>query len=80
MYRSRHIESKIQLMAEHFKIILVNGARQVGKSTLLQHLFPKAQQFVFDPVQDLYQTRHDPDLFLRNLKTPTILDEIQFAP
>jgi len=35
---------------------------------------------VFDPVQDLYGARTDPDLFIRNNPPPLILDEIQYAP
>lgn len=64
-----------------FPCVLVAGARQVGKSTLLNHLFANtAKAFVFDPVQDLFGARSDPDLFLRNNPPPLILDEIQYAP
>lgn len=80
MYLPRLIETKVKLLAQHFKVVLVNGPRQVGKSTLLRHLFSKAQRFVFDPAQDLHHTRQDPDLFLKNLIPPVIFDEIQFAP
>ena len=79
-YHRRHLENHLSEMAKHFKIVLVTGARQVGKSTLLGHLFPKHKIFVFDPVQDLYGVRRDPDLFLENFKGPLILDEIQYAP
>jgi predicted AAA+ superfamily ATPase len=56
------------------------GARQVGKSSLLAHLMPDTKTFVFDPIQDLYDVRKDPDLFLRDWGTPLILDEIQCIP
>lgn len=56
------------------------GARQVGKSSLLSHLFPSTKVFVFDPIQDLYNVRKNPDLFLKDFGTPLILDEIQFVP
>lgn len=79
-YRSRHIESKLLEHGRHFKVVLVTGARQVGKSTLLGHLFPKLKTFVFDPVQDLYGVRQDPDLFLENFPPPLILDEVQYVP
>ena len=42
-------------------------------------MFPFAKQFVFEPAQDLYGTKKDPDLFLKQFKPPLILDEIQFA-
>ena len=67
-------------MSEHFPAIMVNGARQVGKSTLLKHLLPSADHITFDATVDINNARHDPDLFINGLKLPTILDEIQFAP
>ena len=79
-YKTRHAEQKILQLAKNFKIILVLGARQVGKSTLLKHMLPDIKMFVFDPVQDLFGARQDPDLFLNNFKSPIILDEVQFAP
>ena len=63
-----------------FKVIFLVGARQVGKSSLLAHLFPQLKVFVFDPVQDIYNVRKNPDLFLRDFGSPLILDEIQFVP
>lgn len=79
MYHARHLEQKIKSLSKQFKIILITGARQVGKSTLLAHLFPTLKQIVFDPVQDLYRAKEDPDLFLSNFQPPIVLDEIQYA-
>jgi predicted AAA+ superfamily ATPase len=68
-------------LALHFPIILVTGARQVGKTTLVRHLFGEtARLFVFDPIQDLYGARLDPELFLSQHKPPLLLDDVQFAP
>ncbi len=80
LYRTRHMERRLQILAHHFKGVLVTGARQVGKSTLLAHMFPQMKQVTFDPVQDIYGARHDPDLFLDTFPAPLILDEIQFVP
>src|SRR5262249_16105162 len=60
--------------------ILLLGARQVGKSTLLSHLFPQVKGIVFDPIQDIYNARRDPDLFLNSFPPPLILDEVQYGP
>jgi predicted AAA+ superfamily ATPase len=79
-YKSRQAEKKLKQYAKYFKVVLVTGARQVGKSTLLQHLFPEYKCFIFDPIQDLYGARRDPDLFLDTFPPPLVLDEIQFAP
>jgi len=80
-YHHRIIESKTSRYFESFSCVLLVGARQTGKSTLLQHLYGKQiKSFTFDPVQDIYGARADPDLFLRNNPAPLILDEIQYAP
>ncbi len=79
-YRDRHAERTLLRLKSFFKVVLVTGARQVGKSTLLAHLFPEMKTIVFDPVQDIYGARRDPDLFLNNFPPPLILDEIQFVP
>lgn len=79
-YKKRINEKLIKKFEKLFKIIFLVGARQVGKSSLLAHLFPENKVFVFDPVQDIYNARKNPDLFLHDFKPPLILDEIQFAP
>ncbi len=80
IYKKRHIEGKLREYSRYFKVVLVTGARQVGKSTLLKHVFPELKTVVFDPLQDIYGARKDPDLFLDNFPSPVILDEIQYAP
>ena len=52
----------------------------MGKSTLLNHLFPSYSSVVFDPVIDIENAKRDPDLFLANRRPPVILDEIQYVP
>ncbi len=79
-YLDRHLEARLLRHARAFKIVLVAGARQVGKSTLLDHVFPDVRTVVFDAVQDLYGARSDPDQFLDTFGTPLVLDEIQYAP
>ena len=63
-----------------FPVVVVTGARQVGKSTLLRRVFPNLDFVVFDASLDLEQARSEPDLFLRNHPAPLIVDEIQYAP
>jgi len=80
-YHRRLIEPKLLSYSDSFACTLVAGARQVGKSTTLNELFGDAYRaFVFDPVQDIYGVKDDPDLFLRNNPPPLILDEIQYVP
>ncbi len=79
-YLNRHLEDRLRRFAKSFKIVLLAGARQAGKSTLLQHVFPNIKSVVFDPVQDLYGARSDPDQFLDTFGPPLILDEVQYVP
>jgi predicted AAA+ superfamily ATPase len=79
-YQKRLLENKLRQLGRHFSTVVLTGARQVGKSTLLRHILPEAQHITFDPVIDVDNARRDPELFLDHLKTPVILDEIQYAP
>jgi len=79
-YKGRLATSKLVALAEHFAVVVVSGARQVGKSTLLKHQFPDWDTVVFDPVVDVGNARADPELFLQNHPAPLVLDEIQYCP
>ena len=79
-YRRLHHDRLIRLF-EHFPIVAVLGARQVGKSTLIKEVFKdRLKTIVFDPVEDVGQARQDPDFFLQNNPPPLFLDEVQYAP
>ena len=81
MYRPRQAAARLGRLLEHFPAVVVVGARQVGKSTLLRHLFEgQADIVVFDPGIDVQGARAEPDLFLDQHGTPLVLDEIQYAP
>lgn len=80
-YLSRIIEQKVRELGQFFQVVVVTGARQVGKSTLFEHLhLSPSTPIVFDSVLDIRNVRQDPDLFLRNISMPAVLDEIQYAP
>lgn len=79
-YIERALSKRLLSLANQFPCVVLVGARQVGKSTLLQHVFKDFQYVVFDPVIDVENARADPELFLNNRAPPLILDEIQYAP
>ena len=80
-YRSRSITDQVRQAALYFPVLVLTGARQVGKSTLLQHLFQSTHDIVvFDPAMDIEQARSEPELFFLNHPGPVVLDEIQYAP
>ena len=81
LYRHRLIENKLTELFQYYPVVAVLGARQVGKSTLVEHLFKDAvNTVVFDPVVDIGNARQDPDFFLQNANLPVFFDEIQYAP
>jgi hypothetical protein len=80
-YRNRWLEVKVLDLFAHFPVVAVLGARQAGKSTLVEHLpIEGLSTVVFDPVQDIERAREDPDFFLQNHPPPLFLDEVQYAP
>lgn len=79
-YKQRILAEKLNILTKHFSVVVLSGARQVGKSTLLKHQFPDWDIVVFDPVIDIGNARSDPELFLSNHPAPLILDEIQYCP
>lgn len=81
IYKHRLIEQKVLDLFQHFSSIAVIGARQVGKTTLIENLFKEQIAITtFDPVVDIGGAREDPDFFLQNISTPAFLDEVQYAP
>jgi len=80
MKKRRHLERKLEKLSNHSKVVLLTGARQVGKSTLFSLLFPSVTNITFEPDKDVLGARRDPELFLQDNPAPLVLDEIQFVP
>ena len=81
MYLPRTLEGFAKTAAGQFPVMLVTGARQVGKTTFLRHLSEPERTYVSmdDPlVLDL--ARREPALFLQRFRPPMLIDEIQYAP
>lgn len=77
----RAIEEVVGRLSEQFPVILVTGARQVGKTTLLRMLATPDRRFVsFDDPELRAMARTDPKLFFQSYPPPIVLDEIQYVP
>lgn len=63
-----------------FKTILVTGARQVGKTTMLKNIKSDISYITLDDIILNQSATEDPELFLKSNKPPIIIDEIQYAP
>ena len=81
LYLPRTLEKFITQAADRFPIVLVTGARQVGKTSMLKHLMRDERAYVtLDDPLALRLAKEDPALFLQRFSTPVLIDEIQYAP
>lgn len=77
----REAKKIIDEINNNFKILLVTGPRQVGKTTLLLSLKPKNMEYVsLDDEVLRNQANKDPKLFLEEHPYPLLIDEAQYAP
>ena len=81
----RYIEKHVLDVAQTFKVLLVSGARQVGKTTLLEHISQtstglKHRLINLDQLETRTLAKNDPGLFLDQYPAPLIIDEVQYAP
>ena len=60
--------------------MVVTGPRRAGKTTLLRHLFPRAQYVLLEDPDIQGRIRSDPRAFLDGIRLPIVLDEIQNVP
>ena len=80
-YITREVEEAVKIMAESFKIVLITGPRQVGKSTMLKELCGDDYAYVtLDDINNLQSAQNDPKLFFINHPGRLIIDEIQYCP
>ena len=83
-YKTRTIEKALNSLIGNCPVIMVTGPRQVGKTTLLNHLVATSEEKInyvsLDNLLIRSQAVEDPELFLRNYETPLIIDEFQYAP
>ncbi len=60
--------------------MVVTGARQVGKTTLLKKMFPDHSYVSLDSIPDAELADNSPDLFFEKYPPPVLIDEVQYAP
>ena len=76
-YIERAITSVLKKRVTTSKCLLLTGARQVGKSTLVKHVFPEFRRANFDDRLTRLQAREEPKLFFMNNPRPLFIDEVQ---
>ena len=78
----RHAEKTIERLSSSFPAVLITGARQTGKTTLLKKSTDSKniQYLTFDDPLEEESARNDPQTFLEFHPFPFIFDEIQYIP
>lgn len=79
-YIHRSLETLLADTVKQFSVVIITGARQCGKSTMVQELFPKFKYILLDEFDALSYAKDDPRGFLKDYSAPVILDEIQECP
>jgi hypothetical protein len=91
---SRHIESytlnmsvlkrssihTINKLLQNFPCVVILGARQVGKSSILKQIFPKARIFDLEDEVDFNRVNNSSKTFLESTPEPILIDEAQLCP
>ena len=81
-YIHRTLEQKIMDISRDYSCLLLIGPRQVGKTTMLEHLMEgsKRQKVTLDDAENRRLAQSDPALFLEMHPAPVLIDEVQYAP
>ncbi|BER93028.1 ATP-binding protein [Atrimonas thermophila] len=79
MYVHRWVEERAKNLLEQFQVVVVVGARQVGKTTMIKNLFPDAYYLNFDDVYTLHLAREDPKAVIPDSEM-VLIDEVQRLP
>jgi hypothetical protein len=80
MWIDRNSEELLHRLARQFPAVLVTGARQAGKTSILRHLYPQASYLTLDLPSNAEAAQTAPEQLLEQYPEPVIIDEIQYAP
>lgn len=76
-YIERVITPVLKSRVKSSKCMLLTGARQVGKTTVIKHIFNNYNSVSFDDKLTRLQAREEPKLFFLNNPCPLFIDEVQ---
>ena len=81
-YIHRTLEQKIMDISRDYSCLLLIGPRQVGKTTMLEHLMKGSarRKVTLDDAENRRLAQSDPALFLEMHPAPVLIDEVQYAP
>ena len=81
-YIHRTLEQKVMDISRDYSCLLLIGPRQVGKTTMLEHLMKGSERrkVTLDDAENRRLAQSDPALFLEMHPAPVLIDEVQYAP
>ena len=77
MYIARHIEPVVKRISRRKSVIVLTGARQVGKSTMLKEMYRDINYIALSRPLVRESAKENPSLFFETYTPPVIVDEIQ---
>lgn len=84
MYVQRHMERIVTELTKQYPTIMIVGPRQVGKTTMLEHLMAEEdrgrKKVTLDDLAERELAKTDPKMFFQLHKPPLLIDEVQYAP
>ena len=84
MYITRHMEKPVMELNEQYPVLLLTGPRQVGKTTMLEHLLEVEgrgrKKVSLDDLTLRELAKTDPKMFFQLYQPPLLIDEVQYAP
>lgn len=84
VYIDRSMEPLVAQVTDEYSVILVTGPRQVGKSTMLQHVLAQRDERIelvtLDDLTERQLATTDPAMFFQVHRPPVMVDEVQYAP
>ena len=79
MYIKRHMEPVVARIAKKKPVLVLTGARQVGKSTMLKEVYHEMRYIALNRPLVRESARENPSGFFDVYQPPVIVDEIQKA-
>ncbi len=81
MYYERTLTESLREVSRYFKVVMIYGPRQVGKTSLFKNIIEPTRKIVsLDNFEDLVLAQSDPRHFLEKYSPPVLIDEVQKAP
>jgi uncharacterized protein len=80
MWIERTVEATVRRLVTRRPVVVVTGARQTGKTSLVRHLLPEWGFVSLDLPSEAEQAEKETAAFLARHGRPLVIDEVQYAP